>query len=148
MNRLVERVFGPLLAVHQWLYERSDGRIGATLAGRPMLLLRTVGRRTNQPRTAALLYVRDGDAYAVVASKGGAPRHPGWFHNLIARPEAEIQVGRERIAVRARVAEGAERARLWARADEINQGQYAEYQSRTNRLIPVVVLERRPSARS
>src|SRR5262245_29955879 len=106
MNPLVERVFGPLLAVHQWLYEVSDGRIGAMLGGRPMLLLRTIGRRSGQPRTAALLYVRDGDAYAVVASKGGAPQHPAWFHNLISRPDVEIQVGRQRIPMRARVAKG------------------------------------------
>ncbi len=143
MNRLVELLFGPLLTVHQWLYERSDGRIGATLGGRPMLLLRTVGRRTKQPRTAALLYVRDGDAYVVIASRGGSPQHPGWFHNLIAKPEVEIQVGRERIPVRARRAERQERSRLWARADKINQGQYAVYQSRTSRVIPVVVLEQR-----
>jgi deazaflavin-dependent oxidoreductase (nitroreductase family) len=148
MNPLLELVFGPLLTVHQWLYEYSDGRIGASLGGRPMLLLRTVGRRTNQPRTAALLYVRDGDAYVVVASKGGAPHHPGWFHNLAAQPDVEIQVGRERIPVHARVAEGEERSRLWARADEINRGQYATYQSRTRRVIPVVVLERIPSKRS
>ena len=143
MNRLVELVFGPLLAVHQWLYEQSDGRIGARLGGRPMLLLRPVGRRSKQPRTAALLYVRDGDAYVVIASKGGAPQHPAWFHNLTAQPDVEIQVGRERMPVRARVAEGEERSRLWARADEINQGQYAVYQARTRRVIPVVVLERR-----
>lgn len=148
MNRLVELAFGPLLTVHQWLYEHTDGRIGASLGGRPMLLLRTVGRRTGQPRTAALLYVRDGDAYVVIASKGGAPQHPGWFHNLTARPDVEIQVGRERIPVRARVAEGEERARLWVRADEINRGQYTEYQSRTSRAIPVVVLERIPAKRS
>ena len=148
MNRLVELVFGPLLTVHQWLYEHSDGRIGASLGGRPMLLLRTVGRRTNQSRTAALLYVRDGDAYVVIASKGGAPKHPGWFYNLTAQPDVEVQVGRERIPVRARVAAGAERSRLWARADEINRGQYATYQSRTSRVIPIVVLERIPSRRS
>jgi len=140
MNALVERVLGPLLTVHQWLYEQSDGRIGASLGGRPMLLLRTVGRRTRQPRTAALLYVRDGDAYVVIASKGGAPQHPGWFHNLTTQPDVEIQVGRERIPVRARVADGEERARLWTRADEVNQGQYGTYQSRTSRVIPVVVL--------
>jgi F420H(2)-dependent quinone reductase len=145
MNPLLELVVGPLLTVHQWLYEFSDGRIGATLGGRPMLLLRTVGRRSKQPRTAALLYARDGDAYVVIASKGGAPQHPGWFHNLTAQPDVEIQVGRERIPVRARVAAGEERSRLWARADEINQGQYDTYQSRTNRVIPVVVLEPRPS---
>ena len=148
MSPLVELVFGPILTVHQWLYEHSDGRIGATLGGRPMLLLRTVGRRTGEPRTAALLYARAGDAYVVIASKGGAPRHPGWFHNLTAKPEVEIQVGRERIPVRARVAAGKERSRLWARADEINQGQYAVYQSRTRREIPVVVLEPMPSKRS
>ena len=94
MNPLVERVFGPLLTVHQWLYEVSDGRIGATIGGRPMLLLRTIGRRSRQPRTAALLYVRDGDAYVVIASKGGAPQHPAWFHNLTSQPDVEIQVGR------------------------------------------------------
>jgi deazaflavin-dependent oxidoreductase (nitroreductase family) len=143
MSSLIEQIFGQLLAVHQWLYEQSDGRIGASLGGRPMLLLRTVGRRTRQPRTAALLYVRDRDAYVVVASKGGAPRHPGWFHNLTARPNVEIQVGRERIPVRARVAAGKERSRLWKRADEVNQGLYTTYQSRTKRVIPVVVLDPR-----
>src|SRR5664279_3712393 len=117
MNPLIERFFGPLLTVHQWLYEHSDGWIGANLGGRPMLLLRTVGRRSSQPRTAALLYVRDGDAYVVIASKGGAPQHPGWFHNLVAQPDVQIQVGRDRFPVRARVAEGEERSRLWARAD-------------------------------
>ena len=147
MHPLVERLFGPLLTVHQWLYENSDGRIGATLGGRPMLLLRTVGRRTRQPRTAALLYVRDGDAYVVIASKGGAPHHPAWFHNLTAQPDVEIQVGRERMPVHARLAEGKERSRLWKRADQINQGQYAVYQSRTSRVIPVVVLEPRTSRR-
>jgi deazaflavin-dependent oxidoreductase (nitroreductase family) len=138
-----ERMVAPLLGVHQWIYETTDGRIGAELAGRPMLLLRTVGRRTGQPRTSALLYVRDGDNHVVIASKGGAPHHPAWFLNLMARPDVEIQVGRERIPVRARVAEGEERERLWARADAVNQGGYARYQSRTSRRIPVVVLERR-----
>jgi deazaflavin-dependent oxidoreductase (nitroreductase family) len=143
MNPLLEAVLAPLLTVHQWLYETTDGRIGATLGGRPMLLLRTVGRRTGVPRTAALLYVRDGAAYAVVASKGGAPQHPGWFHNLRARPDVEIQVGRQRIPVHARIAQGEERSRLWARADDVNQGQYTIYQSRTTRPIPVVVLDPR-----
>src|SRR5262245_6313407 len=143
MNPLLESVMGPLLTVHQWLYETTDGRIGASLGGRPMLLLRTVGRRTGQARTAALLYVRDGEAYAVIASKGGAPQHPAWFHNLTARPDVEIQVGRQRIPVRARLAEGEERARRWARADEVNHGQYRVYQSRRKRVIPVVVLEPR-----
>ena len=143
LNPIVEALMYPLLTVHQWLYEASDGRIGANLGGRPMLLLRTRGRRTGQPRVAALLYVRDGATYAVVASKGGSPQHPGWYHNLVAQPDVDIQVGRERIPVRARVAEGAERARIWAQADAVNDGQYTVYQSRTKRPIPVVVLEAR-----
>lgn len=143
MNPIFERIAGPLLALHQWLYEVTDGRIGANLGGRPMLLLRTVGRRTGAARTAALLYVRQGDAWIVVASKGGAPNHPGWYHNLRANPDVEIQIGRERIPVRARVAEGEERDRAWAEADRVNEGVYDVYQGRTSRKIPVIVLERR-----
>ena len=131
------------LTAHQWLYEKTDGRIGASLGRRPMLLLRHVGAKTGQPRISALLYVRDGDNYAVIASKGGDPKHPGWFHNLTANPDVEIQIGRERIPVRARVAEGDERARIWARANEVNKGGYDVYQTRTDRKIQVVVLEPR-----
>jgi deazaflavin-dependent oxidoreductase (nitroreductase family) len=143
MNSTVERVMGKGLVLHQWLYEKTDGRIGRSIGGRPMLLLRTVGRKTGTPRTAALLYVPDGDSYVVIASKGGSPTHPGWFHNLTANPDVEIQVGRTRIPVHARIAEGAEHTRLWDTANEINKGQYAEYQSRTERPIPVVVLDPR-----
>ncbi|MEX2255625.1 MAG: nitroreductase family deazaflavin-dependent oxidoreductase [Acidimicrobiia bacterium] len=143
MNAGVEKVLGKGLTLHQWLYDKSDGRIGVKLGGRPMLLLRTVGRKTGTPRTSALLYVPHGDSYAVIASKGGDPKHPGWFHNLTANPDVEIQVGRERIPVHARVAEGTERAELWAEADTINKGGYERYQSRTDRLIPVVVLDPR-----
>ena len=143
MNETIEQVLGKGLVVHQWLYEKTDGRIGRSIGGRPMLLLRTVGRKTGEARTSALLYVPDGERYAVIASKGGDVRHPGWFHNLTANPEVEIQIGRERIPVKARVAEGEERERLWAKANEVNQGQYDTYQARTDRKIPVVVLERR-----
>ena len=143
VHPMVERVLAPTLTAHQWVYEHTDGRVGASLAGRPMLLLRTVGRRTGEPRTSALLYVRDGENYGVIASKGGAPKHPGWFHNLTNDPDVEIQVGRERIPVRARIAHDEERSRLWTRADDVNKGQYTEYQARTSREIPVVVLEPR-----
>lgn len=139
----VERVLAKLLGVHQWIYVNTDGRIGRSIGGRPMLLLRTVGAKTGLPRTNALLYVPHGDAFAVIASTGGGPNHPGWFHNLRARPDAEVQVGRERIPVRARVAEGDERAGVWADANRINDGGYDNYQSRTTRVIPVVILERR-----
>ncbi len=137
---LIDRVMGTVLTVHQVVYDRSGGRIGASLAGRPMLLLRTTGARTGQARTAALLYVRDGEDYAVIASKGGDDRHPGWYHNLIADPDVKIQVGTDTVPVRARVAQGDERDRLWAAADAVNKGQYTTYQSRTDREIPVVVL--------
>lgn len=140
MSEAFQRLF---LKLHQFVYERSGGRIGASLAGRQMLLLRTVGAKTGQPRTAALLYVPDGANFAVFGSTGGGPRHPGWVHNLRARPEAEIQVGTRRIAVRAHEAEGEERERLWKVGNEVNKGQYDVYQSRTTRQIPVVVLEPR-----
>ncbi len=138
---LRDRILGTVvLGTHQFLYERTGGRIGSSLAGRPMLLLRTVGAKTGQPRTAALLYVRDGDDYAVIASRGGDTRNPGWYHNLRAQPDVEIQIGTTTIPVRASIAEGEQRDRLWAEADEVNKGQYSTYQSRTDRQIPVVVL--------
>lgn len=143
MHPVVASVFGTALKLHQWIYETTDGRLGANLGGRPMLLLRTTGRKTGQPRTAALLYVEDGANRVVIASKGGAPQHPGWFHNLRAQPEVEIQIGRERHDVRARTAAGEERARLWAAADKVNGGLYSTYQSQTSREIPVIVLEPR-----
>ena len=143
MHPVAMRLMGAVIKLHQWIYETTDGRLGATLAGRPMLLLRTVGRRTGQPRTAALLYIEDGANRVVVASKGGAPENPGWFHNLRATPDVEIQVGRDRMPVRARVAEGDERDRLWKAADKVNEGTYATYQSLTSRQIPVIVLEPR-----
>lgn len=139
----IERVLAKGLTLHQWLYVKTDGRIGASLAGRPMLLLRTVGRRSGQPRTNALLHIPTGTGWAVFASTGGGPKHPGWFHNLLADPDVEVQIGRRRIPVRARVAEGQERERLWARGNEVNDGSYDTYQSRTDRVIPVVVLEPR-----
>jgi F420H(2)-dependent quinone reductase len=145
MNAAVESVLTKFLGAHQWVYEHTGGRIGRSLGGRPMLLLRTVGARTKQPRTAALLYVPDGSNYAVIASKGGDPRHPGWFHNLQANPAAEVQVGTKQVPVHARVADGDERARLWSRANGINKGGYDRYQEKTDRRIPVVVLEPRAS---
>lgn len=131
-----------LLRVHQFVYDRSGGRIGHRTLGVRNLLLRTVGAKTGQPRTNALTYARDGRDYVVVASMGGAPRSPGWYHNLRARPDAEIQVGTRRIPVRARfVLPGdPDRDRLWQLADRSNFGRYSNYQKATTRPIPVVVL--------
>ncbi len=137
---LKDQILGGLLRVHQFVYEHSDGRIGASLAGRPMLLLRTTGRRSGKPRVAALLYVEDGDDFVVIASTGGADVHPGWYFNLSDNAPAEIQIGRERRSVSALDATGDRRQRLWAEADRINKGGYSIYQSRTTREIPVVVL--------
>ncbi|MFN2561593.1 MAG: nitroreductase family deazaflavin-dependent oxidoreductase [Jatrophihabitans sp.] len=134
-----------VLKVHQLVYERSGGRIGHRLAGTRSLLLRTVGAKTGQPRTNALTYVKDGADYVVVASMGGAPRSPGWYHNLRADPDVEIQVGTRRIQVTARtVLPGdPDRERLWQLADENNEGRYRAYQKQTSRPIPVVVLSPR-----
>ena len=130
------------LKVHQLVYERSGGRIGHRLAGTRNLLLRTVGARTGQPRTNALSYAREGDAYVVVASMGGAPRSPGWYHNLRADPAAEIQVGTRRMRVRASFvgAGHPDRDRLWALVNRNNANRYANYQRLTSRTIPIVVL--------
>ncbi|MCU1484774.1 MAG: hypothetical protein JWN67_1520 [Actinomycetia bacterium] len=143
MHPAVESFFAKGLGLHQWLYVKSDGRIGRSLNGRPMLLLRTVGAKTGIERTNALLYVPTGDAFTVIASTGGGPKHPGWYHNLLAQPDVDVQVGREHVPVRARVAEGEERERLWAEANRINKGGYDGYQLKTSRRIPVVVLDRR-----
>jgi deazaflavin-dependent oxidoreductase (nitroreductase family) len=110
--------------------------------GLPVLLLTTKGRKSGQPRTTALTYLPHGDDLVVIASVLGEPRHPAWWRNLEAQPEAEVQVGRERRRVRARRAEGAERAELWVALTR-QAPDYDEYQSRTERRIPVVVLERR-----
>ena len=106
----------------------------------PMLLLDHVGARTGRRRTVPLVYMPDGEAFVVVASKGGHPAHPGWLHNLRAHPQTEVQVGPRRLAVRAREANAEERRRLWRRAVEYNP-QWGAYQRRTSREIPLVILD-------
>ncbi|MFC8614905.1 nitroreductase family deazaflavin-dependent oxidoreductase [Micromonospora purpureochromogenes] len=105
------------------------------------LLLTTRGRRSGKLRRTALIYGRDGDDYLVVASQGGAPQHPAWYLNLLAEPEAEVQVGAETFAVRARTAGPEEKPRMWRTMTDIWPA-YDGYQTRTDREIPVVVLER------
>jgi deazaflavin-dependent oxidoreductase (nitroreductase family) len=108
----------------------------------PVLLLTTTGRKTGASRTTALTYLPHGDDFVVIASVLGEPRHPAWWLNLAARPDATVEVGRERHAVRARQAEGGERETLW-KAVVAKVPDYEEYRRRTSRRIPVVVLERR-----
>lgn len=133
-----------LMAGHTALYKASGGWIGHTAPGFPrMLLLEHVGAKSGKQRTAPLLYISDGDALVIVASKGGFPKHPAWFHNLKANPDTTVQVGREKRNVHARVATEEERARLWPKALEAYKG-YREYQERSKgRTIPLVILERR-----
>ena len=129
-----------LLSTWQAVYELTDGRIGERLGPITMLLLRTRGRRTGQRRTAALLYLRDGDRYVVIGSKGGSDIPPAWLLNLEANPGVEVQVGRRRFRAHARIARGSQRTRLWNAAVRIWPS-YADYQARTERQIPVVLLE-------
>jgi deazaflavin-dependent oxidoreductase (nitroreductase family) len=134
------------LKLHQLIYERSGGRIGHHLFGTRALLLRTVGAKTGQRRTNALTYARDGADYVIVASMGGAPRSPGWYHNLRADPEVEIQIGtrRMRATARAVLPGDPDRDRLWQLADRNNSGRYSAYQKLTSRPIPIVVLTPHP----
>lgn len=131
------------VGVHAWLYRSTGGRVGHRVPGfPPVLLLDHVGARSGQRRTAALAYVDDGRDLVIVASKGGHPRHPAWYHNLRAHPDTTVQVGGEVRPVHARVATAPERERLWPRAVEAYGG-YEGYQERTGREIPLIVLEPR-----
>jgi F420H(2)-dependent quinone reductase len=123
----------------------SGGRIGEEVPGGPgkMLLLDHVGAKSGTKRTCPLLFIRDGENPVIIASKGGFPKHPAWYHNLMANPDTEIQLGRERRAVHARLATARERERLWPEAVKVWPG-YADYQARSKgREIPMIVLEAR-----
>lgn len=111
------------------------------MAGRRLMVLTTTGAHTGTPRSTPLAYTRDGDAYVVIASKGGAPTHPAWYHNLVAHPDVAVEVDGQRFAVRATVVHGAERRRLYDAQAALMPG-FAEYETRTERVIPVVRLER------
>lgn len=128
--------------MHQFLYERSDGRVGHRMLGTPTLLLRTTGRRSGAQRTNALVYLADDSDYVVVASKGGDDKPPAWLLNLTAQPSVEVQVGRQHRAAAARVVQAGEEGyeRLWRLVNENNGGRYDGYQAKTDRPIPLVIL--------
>jgi deazaflavin-dependent oxidoreductase (nitroreductase family) len=128
---------------HRLVYRASGGRLGATLGGKPMLLLSTKGRRSGRERTTPLLYHQDGENFVVVGSNGGDPRHPAWFLNLMADPAVRVQAGRRKLACQARVAGPEERTRLWPKLCAEYAG-YADYETRSEREIPVVILAPRP----
>jgi deazaflavin-dependent oxidoreductase (nitroreductase family) len=122
------------------LYRLSGGRVGGRVGRAPVLLLTTTGRRSGQKRTAPVVYLADGERMIVIGSNAGHARVPAWSLNLKADHDAEVEVGRRRIRVRARVAEGKEREELWRRANELYAG-FDDYEARTDREIAVFVLE-------
>lgn len=126
---------------HLRRYLETDGKDGHIWNGAPTLLLTTLGSRSGQPHTTPLIYGRDGDRYLVVASRGGAPRHPQWYRNLRANPEVQVQVLAERFPARARPATAEEKPALWRIMTAVWPA-YDDYQARTSRSIPVVILER------
>ena len=153
MDRVPSSLFvGPYLRVHEAIYRGTRGFVGKRLAGPPTLLLTTTGRKTGRMRTNALIYYRDGAAWVVVASNGGSDHAPGWLANLRAEPQVGVQSGRRKYRAVARVADAAERARLWPLVNRNNrgmarlfhrrvQGRYDVYQQSTAREIAVVVIE-------
>ena len=129
-----------LSAIHRLLYRASGGRLGRRIAGMPVLLLSTVGRRTGKRRTVPLTYFEEDGAIVLVASYGGRPHNPAWFENLMAAGDGEVIIGRDRRRVRARRATDDERGRLWPRIVSTYSG-YAAYQAKTSREIPLALLE-------
>ena len=127
---------------HIKAYRETNGEQGYLWNGATALLLTTTGRKSGQPRTSPLIFAQDGDDYLVVASMGGAPQHPQWYLNLTANPEAEIQVKGDVIPVTARTASDDEKPRLWKIVTE-QWPNYDVYQTRTDRVIPLVVLSPR-----
>ena len=134
-----EKLFGQ---AHVRRYRETGGEVGHIWKrGAKILLLTTTGRKSGRRTTTPLIYEQDGDRYVVIASQGGAPEHPGWYRNLSKTPGVEVQVKDEVFRARARTAEGEERERLWRLAAQ-QWPDYDEYVKRTDRRIPVVVLER------
>jgi deazaflavin-dependent oxidoreductase (nitroreductase family) len=123
-------------------FRANGGKIvSGMFTGAPLLLLTTTGARSGKPRTTPLAYTRDGDRMVIIASKGGAPTNPDWYHNLVANPTATVEVGGETFPVRAEIPEDGERDRLYDQM-AAQMPNFAEYQQQTNRRIPVVTLER------
>jgi deazaflavin-dependent oxidoreductase (nitroreductase family) len=125
-------------------FRANGGKVGGPFEGRPILLLHSSGARTGQARTNPVVYMADGDRFVIFASKGGAPTNPDWYHNLIAHPEVTVEVGTQTLRVRARVTADEERDELWARQVALMPA-FGEYSVKTERKIPVVVLEVSPA---
>jgi deazaflavin-dependent oxidoreductase (nitroreductase family) len=123
-------------------FRANGGRAGGMFEGKPLLLLHNVGAKSGTEFVTPLVYLADGDNWAIFASKGGAPNNPGWYHNLKAQPEVSIEIGGDTVDVTAEEATGEERERLYSTQEE-QQPQFAEYAQKTERKIPVIVLKPR-----
>ena len=124
-------------------FRKNAGKVGGNFANATVLLLTTTGAKTGMKRTTPLQYLADGKRYVIFASKGGAPNHPAWYHNIVAHPtDITIEVGTESIPVKATVVKGAERNRLYGAQAKLFPN-FAEYEKRTTRSIPVIALEKR-----
>ncbi|MEP7201768.1 MAG: nitroreductase family deazaflavin-dependent oxidoreductase [Ilumatobacteraceae bacterium] len=121
-------------------FRANSGKVGGQFEGAPLLLLHTTGAKSGQARVNPMMYQEDGGKYVVFASKAGAPTNPDWYYNLLANPRASIEVGDQTVNVAAKVADGDDRERLWTRQKELVPG-FADYEAKTSRQIPVVVLE-------
>ena len=122
-------------------FRSNRGLVGGNFEGRPVLLLSTTGAKTGLPRLNPLMYMADGHRWLVFASKGGNPKNPDWYHNLVAHPAVTVEVGTETVEARAEVITGDERDRLYAKQAGLYP-QFGEYQRRTSRIIPVIALSR------
>jgi deazaflavin-dependent oxidoreductase (nitroreductase family) len=122
-------------------FRANNGNVTGTFAGRPLLLLTTTGAKSGKQHTTPLVYTKDGDNLVIIASKGGAPTNPAWYHNIVANPTVTVELPGETFRAQARVAEGEERQRLYD-AQAALMPAFAEYQQKTTRQIPVIVLER------
>ena len=123
-------------------FRENEGKVGGPFAGAPMVLVHHFGAKSGQERVSPVVYQALGESFVVFASKAGSDTNPAWYHNLVAHPEVEIEVGSSTIPVRARVAEGVERERIWTKQKADMPG-FADYEAKTSRQIPVVVLDRR-----
>lgn len=142
-EQIAEIVIKPMSDFNTWIYRISGGKLGGRwLRGAPVMLLTTIGRKSGQPRTKPVLYLRNRDDVIVVASKGGMSRHPLWYLNIEANPNVEIEIGTEKASMKARRATEEEKAALWPRLVEMYRD-FDDYQARTERNIPVVVLSPR-----
>jgi deazaflavin-dependent oxidoreductase (nitroreductase family) len=121
-------------------FRANGGKVGGGFAGTPLLLLHTTGAKTGREHVTPVTYRRVDGGYAVFASKAGAPTNPDWYHNLVANPRVQAEIGTQTVALTARVADPAERAPIWAAQKSDNPG-FADYESKTTRQIPVVILE-------